>query len=110
MGVKALRSHSPQPPEALAYATVTTLKGGQCSHDGSHQTSFLAQTPSTGRPPLDPCRPSSLIRHSPTPTNTHTHTNAHAHSTSCSVFTKGGSVAIPMACLTLGNGGSATDY
>ena len=51
-------------------ARVTTLKGGQCSHDDSHQTSFLAQAPSAGRPPLDPCRPSSLIWHPPPPPHT----------------------------------------
>ena len=57
----------------------TTLKGGYCSHDGSHQTCVFAQTPSAGRPPLDSCRPSSLIWYSPPFTHTHTHTHMHIH-------------------------------
>ena len=50
---------------------MTTLKGGQCTHDDSHQTAFLAQAPPAGRPPLDPCRPSSLIWYPPPPPHTH---------------------------------------
>ena len=52
---------------------MTTLKGGQCSHDGSHQTPFLAQAPPAGRPLLDPCRPSSFDMVSPQHAHTHTH-------------------------------------
>ena len=47
--------------------THTTLKGGQCSHDDIHQTSFWHRPPSVRRPPLDPCRPSSIIWHPPPP-------------------------------------------
>ena len=49
---------------------MATLKGGQCSHDDIHQTSFWHRAPSAERPPLDPCRPSSLIWHPPPPPHT----------------------------------------